>query len=325
MLKKKILITGGAGFIGSHLTKKLLNNNNHVITIDNFDLYYSPNIKKSNIATFLKRKNFKFYQEDIRNKEKIQQIFKIEKPQVVIHLAAKVGVRNSFKNRKEYEEINIDGTKNILDASVKHHVNQFIFASSSSVYGSNKKLPFTENQIVESQISPYGRTKRKGEKLCEKYHKKYGLNMTCLRLFTVYGSNGRPDMAPYKLIEAIYKNKPFTKYGTGNTVRDFTFIEDIINGFILALEKNYPFGIFNIGSGKSTTLNELISTVENITHKKLAIEISQIQKGDIPKVVADVSKAKKLLGYKPEINLDEGMKRFIKWYRKIEYNIMSVS
>lgn len=317
-MNDKILITGGAGFIGSNLTKILLAENYRVINIDNLDPYYSSKIKLNNIISFLETNNYKFYQEDIRKSDKIQQIFKKEKPQIVIHLAAKVGVRNSFKNRKEYKEVNIEGTKNILDACAKYHVNQFIFTSSSSVYGANKKLPFTEDQKVESQISPYGRTKREGERLCRMYHKKYGLNITCLRLFTVYGPNGRPDMAPYKLVEAIYKNKTFTKYGIGNTVRDFTYIDDVINVILLALRKRFAFEVFNIGSGKATTLNRLITITEKLTNKKIEINTKPYNKFDVPKVCADITKAIMMLGFTPKVNLNKGMKLFIRWFKEIK-------
>lgn len=314
----KILITGGAGFIGSHLTKKLLNNNYYVIGIDNFDPYYNPIFKKQNISPFSVNRYYKFYQEDIKNKDKIQQIFEKEKPQILIHLAAKVGVRDSFKNIKEYKEVNIGGTKNILDACAKYHVSQFIFASSSSVYGANKKLPFAEDQKVESQISPYGKTKREGEKLCEMYHKKYGLNITCLRLFTVYGPNGRPDMAPYKLVEAIYSNKTFSKYGIGDSVRDFTYIDDVINGILLALKKRFAFEVFNIGNGKATTLNRLITITEKLTDKKIEINTKPYNKGDVPKVCADIAKARMTLGFTPKVNLNKGMKLFIRWFKEIK-------
>ena len=314
---KKILITGGAGFIGSNLSKELLKDNDYYITaVDNLDRYYPELFKMSNINQFLINNNFKFYRENILNFDKLKAIFERESPDIVIHLAAKVGIRESFKNPKEFEETNIRGTNNVLLLSSKLKVNKFIFASSSSVYGADKPIPFSEEQKITFQISPYASSKMSGELLCRKFHNLSRINIIILRLFSVYGPLGRPDMVPYRLVESIYKSKKFNKFGNGDSERDYTSIEDLIKGFISVIEKNFGFEIINLGTGTSTSLNDLIRTTEELIGKKAIINSLPAQKGDIQKVKADITKAKKILDFNPQYNLINGMKSFINWYRE---------
>lgn len=312
----RILITGGAGFIGSHLTEKLLTHGNHIISIDNFDPYYSIKYKQVNIEKFLKNKNYKFYLGDIRNNQKLDQIFKKEKPDIVIHLAAKVGVRESLIKSREFAETNIGGTENILQLSKNLKIKKLIFTSSSSVYGSNKSLPFSENQKTTSQISPYARTKKQGELLCHKYHDLFGLSVVILRLFTVYGPSGRPDMLPYRLIESIYHRKAFNKFGKGDSERNYTYINDVINGILKVIKKDYPFEIFNLASGISISLNNFIKMTEDLIGIKANINSLPDQIGDISIVRADITKAKRMLNYNPQTNLKSGILNLIQWFKR---------
>ena len=314
---KKILITGGVGFIGSNLAKELLkDNDNYITVVDNLDRYYPAKFKKSNINQFLINKNFKFYKENILKVDKLKAIFIKENPDIVIHLAAKVGIRKSFRHPEKFEETNIKGTKNVLLLSTERKVKKLIFASSSSVYGADKPIPFSEEQKITFQISPYARSKILGELLCRMFHNLSGINIIILRLFSVYGPLGRPDMVPYRLVESIYKCKKFNKFGNGDSERDYTYIEDLIKGFISVIEKNFGFEIINLGTGTSTSLNDLIRTTEELIGKKAIINSLPAQKGDIQKVKADITKAKKILDFNPQYNLINGMKSFINWYRE---------
>lgn len=317
---QKILITGGAGFIGSHATASLLKKGYHIVCIDNFDPFYDEQVKKINIKNFLGNPNYKFYKDDIRKIDRLNQIFQKGKIDKIIHLAAKAGVRPSLENPKAYEETNIGGTLNLLELARKYSIKQFIFGSSSSVYGNNKQVPFSEEDKTDFQISPYGTTKRAGELLCRTYSHLYRIPITCLRFFTVYGPKGRPDMAPYKFTEAIYKGLPITKYGDGTSRRDYTYIDDIIDGIASALAKPFQFEIINLGGGDKITLNKFISLIERLVGKKGKIKISSKQKGDVDITYADISKAKRLLNYQPKYKVADGMKKFVAWYLKNQRN-----
>lgn len=310
----KILVTGGAGFIGSHLIRRLLKLKYPVVCIDNFDDYYSPKIKEENIQEFITNKRFKLYRADICDFKKLTQIFKKEKPDKICHSAAQVGIRASLSEPNLYLQTNVGGTLNLLKLSVKNKVQNFLLASSSSVYGNRKKIPFSEKACVDQPLSPYAATKRAAELLTYTYHHLYNLNCTILRFFTVYGPSGRPDMATFLFTDAIYKGKAIKKFGSGKSKRDYLYIDDLIDGIIAALNKNFPFQIINLGSGRSVELNSLITLIEKILQKKAKIQSFQKQAGDIEVTWADITKAKRLLRYHPKISINKGMKRFIKWY-----------
>lgn len=335
----KILVTGGAGFIGLHLTKKLLALGYKVVCVDDLNNYYSPKIKRRNIAPFLKNKNYKFYRADICDYEKLAKIFKCEKIEKICHLAARAGVRPSIANPRLYEKVNVGGTMTLLDLAVKYKIKNFIFASSSSVYGNraqfgdnpaqrggnraqrDKKIPFSESDPVNNPISPYAVTKKSGELLAATYHNLYGLNCTCLRLFTVYGPNNRPDMAPFLFTDLIFRGKPIKKFGDGASRRDYTYIDDIVEGIVAALEKNFSFEIINLGNNKPVELNYFIALIEQFLGKKAKIKQLPPQPGDVEITYADISKAKKMLGWQPKVKIEEGMKKFVEWYLE-EYKNM---
>ncbi len=311
----KILVTGGAGFIGSHLCKALLEKGHIVICVDNFNDYYSPEIKKSNISGFLKNKNFFLEKADIRNYNAMSKIFKKYSIKKIAHLAARAGVRPSLKNPKLYFDVNVNGTLNLLELSRIYKVKTFILASSSSVYGNNKKTPFSESDPAEEQISPYALTKKINELMCKSYTR-YGINCTCLRFFTVYGPNGRPDMAPLKFTRLIYSGKPIEMYGDGSSARDYTYVDDIVQGIISALEKSYKYEIFNLGNSNPVKLREFISLIEKALNKKAAIIQKPMPEGDVKITYADLSKSKKMLGYVPKTKIGQGIKKLAEWYIK---------
>ena len=312
---EKILITGGAGFIGSHLVAKLLETGEQVIVIDNFDDFYNPQIKRDNLKNHLSNPHFKLLEVDIRDKKALEQIFKLNKITKVVHLAARAGVRASIKNPSLYEEINIKGTLNLLEVCKTKNIKNFIFASSSSVYGVNTKLPFSENDSLSSPISPYAVTKKSGELLCYTYHYLYGIPTVCLRFFTVYGPRQRPKMAIHKFTKLIDKNCEITIFGDGHSRRDYTYISDIIEGIISALKQKFDFQIFNLGSSEPIELKNLVSLIESTLEKKAKIKHTLEQPGDVPITYADITKSKKLLGYNPKVGIEEGIKKFVSWYK----------
>ncbi len=311
-----ILVTGGAGFIGSHLIKKLLKQNKKVICVDDFcasggasaerggNSYYNPKFKKENIEEFLDNKNFILYKEDICNLAGLDKIFKSNKIDIIIHLAARAGVRPSIENSLLYHQINIIGTVNLLELAKKYKVKNFIFASSSSIYGNNNKVPFSESDRVDKPISPYAATKKAGELICYTYHHLYKINTACLRFFTVYGPCGRPDMAPYKFTKLISEGKEIQMYGDGNTFRDYTYVDDIVSGIILAMnyvgENKSTYEIFNLGNSKTVKLKYFIEVIEKAVGKSAKIKKMLMQPGDVGKTYADISKSRRLLGYRPK-------------------------
>lgn len=309
-----ILVTGGAGFIGSHVCEALLKKGEKVIGIDDFNDYYDPKVKRKNISGFLSNKKFKIYEADIRNFDSLEKIFSENKIDKVVHLAARAGVRPSIKYPLLYEEVNIKGTLNLLELS--KNVKNFVFASSSSVYGNNKKVPFSEIDNVDNPISPYAATKKSGELLCYTYHHLYNIPITCLRFFTVYGPRGRPDMAVYKFTKAIKEGKSIEIYGDGTSKRDYTYIEDILQGIISALENNLSYEIINLGESKTVELNYLVSIIEKEIGKKAKIIKMSLQPGDVDITYADISKANKLLGYNPKTPIESGIKKFVEWFEK---------
>jgi UDP-glucuronate 4-epimerase len=312
-----ILITGIAGFIGSHLGEKLLFYGHEVIGLDNFDPFYSKLIKKKNLKELLKSDKFSFFEADIRDMQTLGIIFKNYKIDVVIHLAAKAGVRPSIIDPMGYYEVNVIGTLNILEAMKKYKVLKMIFASSSSVYGNNYKVPFSETDNVDCQISPYAASKKSGEILCHTYHHLYGFHIFCLRFFTVYGPRQRPDLAIHKFTKNLFEEVPIPYYGDGSTKRDYTHIDDILQGIISSLDRVNDFEIFNLGESKTISLIDLIKLLEKYTNRRAKLNYLPIQAGDVKQTFADITKAQDFLNYSPKMSMEEGLINFIKWYREL--------
>ncbi|MEA3378833.1 MAG: SDR family NAD(P)-dependent oxidoreductase [Nanoarchaeota archaeon] len=312
----KILVTGGAGFIGSNLVDKLLAKKYEVIVIDNLNDYYDINRKKSNLKNALKNPNFKFYKCDIMDLNSLKKIFKKEKIDKIVHLAARAGVRPSLKEPIFYLRNNCEGTINLLELAKENKIKKFIFGSSSSIYGNSKQIPFSEISKSDMPISPYAATKKASELLCYVYHSLYNLEVINLRFFTVYGPRGRPDMAIYKFIDKIYHNKAITLYGDGSSKRDYTYINDIINGIMLSLDSNIKYGTYNLGNSQMIELKVLIEIIERILNKKAIKDYRAMNPGDVNLTFADLKNSCNDLGYQPIINIEEGIKRTIEWYLK---------
>ena len=312
--KMQILVTGGAGFIGSHLIERLLEEGYEIVCLDNFNDYYNPEIKRSNIKPFLRERNFNLVEADIRDKDTLKKVFEKYKFQKVIHLAAQAGVRLSLKQPNLYVDVNVNGTLNLLELSKEYKIKNFIFGSSSSVYGATKEIPFSEEGKLKP-ISPYGVSKRTGELLCSTYNHLYNLPVTILRFFTVYGSRQRPDMAIYKFTKLIDEGKKIYLYGDGETSRDYTYVSDIIEGITFALNKDFNYEIFNLGDSNPTTLSHLISLIEKNLGKSAKIKYLPEQPGDPSITFADIGKSKRTLNYEPKVKIEEGIKRFVEWYK----------
>ena len=312
----KILVTGGAGFIGSHVCDALLERDDEVVCIDNLNTYYSPKIKLDNIKNNLENPNFNFFAIDIENKGQLEEIFKNNQIDIIIHLAARAGVRPSIENPLLYKDTNISGTLNLLELSKKYGVKNFIFGSSSSVYGNAKKVPFSETDNVDYPISPYAASKKACELYCYTYSHLCDINVTCLRFFTVYGPRGRPDMAPYLFTKWINEGSVVKKFGNGESKRDYTYITDIIGGIMKAMEKNFKFEIINLGNSRAVPLGDFISLIEKLVGKKAKIEQVERLPGDVDITYADVSKAKRLLDWEPKVPIEEGMRKFVEWCRE---------
>ena len=314
---KHYLITGGAGFIGSHLIRSLFEKEPDIkITcIDNFDPFYSADLKQLNISEFKNNPSFKFLLNDLANTPSVELIELIEEPvDVILHMAAKAGVRPSILNPLAYQRSNVIGLQHLLDFAKKNSIKQFVFASSSSVYGINDHFPWKENEQL-LPISPYAMTKLAGELLGHVYSRLYDIRFIALRLFTVYGPGQRPDLAIHKFTKAILNGEPLTMYGNGSTSRDYTYVDDIIQGIFAAVKYDKTnFEIINLGNNYSVSLTELIAAIEETMGGKAVIERMPEQPGDVPKTFADISKAKKLLGYNPKTDLKEGLKRFYDWF-----------
>jgi UDP-glucuronate 4-epimerase len=315
----KILITGGAGFIGSNIAKKLMDRGDQVVLLDNFNDYYDPKLKEDRIKIFLKGYKPKLYRGDIRDAKLVEKIFKTEKIDKVIHLAAMAGVRNSLRDPKLYFDVNVMGSLNLLEAAVKYKIKNFVFASSSSVYGNNKKLPFSESDGVDTPISPYAASKKTDELIAHVYHHIHGLNVTALRFFTVYGPWGRPDMALFLFTDAISKGQPINVFNRGKMSRNFTYVDDIATGTITVLDKAKGYGVMNIGGDKEETLMRYIEVLEESLVKKAKKKLLPMQPGDVPKTVADIRKLRRL-GWKPTTRIEKGIKNFVEWYKEY-YNM----
>jgi len=311
----KALITGAAGFIGSHLCERLLTDGWTVVGLDNFDDFYDPQIKRRNIAKCLKNKNFQLVEADIRDRHTCDKIIG-DGIEIIVHLAARAGVRPSIAQPLLYADVNVNGTMVLLEAAKKHKTRKFIFVSSSSVYGNNKKVPFSEDDRIDFPISPYAATKKAGELICHTYHHLYNIPITCLRLFTVYGPRQRPDLAIHKFAKLIEQDKPIPVYGNGTMMRDFTYIDDIINGTVAAMQKCNGVNIYNLGESRPIIVNDLITEIEKALGKKAIKEYLPPQPGDVERTYADVTKAVRELGYSPTTTIEEGLARFVEWLRQ---------
>ncbi len=312
-----ILVTGGAGFIGSHLCERFLGEGVRVICLDNFDSFYDPNIKIKNVERISKKfpDRFELVTGDIRNPEHLKEIFQKNQVDSVVHLAARAGVRPSIADPLLYQDVNIRGTTVLLEACKVHGIKNFIFASSSSVYGENQRIPFTEEDLDIQPISPYGATKRAGELFCYSYHHLYRMNIACLRIFTAYGPRQRPEMAIHKFTRLIDQGKKIPIYGDGSSRRDYTYIDDLIEGIFSVIHHHKGFEVYNLGESQTTSLKELIKLIEGAFGKKAMIEMLEPQPGDVSVTYADVSKAKRMLKYQPKVKMEEGIRRFVEWYK----------
>ena len=309
-----VLVTGGAGFIGSHLIRHLLDEDRTVVCLDNFNDYYDPQIKRRNVASVLERKNYHLAEGDIRNVRFLDDLFRQFKFSKIAHLAAMAGVRNSILHPALYADVNLTGTVNLLEKALHTAVSTFVFGSTSSVYGSNRKIPFSESDPIEGVISPYAATKLACEQMCSAYHSLHGMGICCLRFFTEYGPAGRPDMAMYKFTDAICHNREIEMYGDGTSRRDYTYVDDIVQGITSAMDRKWQFEIINLGESQTTELRQMISMIEGALSKKAKIKQLPMQPGDVMATYADISKARRLLDYKPSFPVAKGIEQTVKWY-----------
>ncbi len=315
---RNILVTGGAGFIGSHLVGRLLGESSwRVSVVDDFNDFYDPALKRRNVAPHEGREDFRLHAADIRDRAALEEIFRGTAFDVIVHLAARAGVRPSLAEPELYVETNIRGTLNLLELAREHGVKQFVFGSSSSVYGENEKVPFAEDDPVFKPISPYAATKAAGELLCHTYSHLWGLRCVALRFFTVYGARQRPDLAIHKFARLISEGKPLPVFGDGTTRRDYTYIEDITAGVRAAVDYTASdYEAINLGESRTVELRELIALLERELGREAVIERQPMQPGDVPQTFADVSKARRLLGYDPQTPIEEGIRRLIEWFRE---------
>lgn len=310
----RIMVTGAAGFIGSHLCERLLESGSTVIGVDNFDDFYDPQVKRRNIEDCSKHDGFRLVEADIRDADAMGKALGAS-VDTIVHLAAKAGVRPSIAEPLVYSDVNINGTMVLLELIKERNIGKFIFASSSSVYGNNKKVPFSEQDNVDFPISPYAATKKACELICHTYHHLFGISITCLRFFTVYGPRQRPDLAIHKFAKLIEDGKPIPVYGDGSMMRDFTYIDDIIDGTVAAIEKCSGFNIYNLGESRPIKVNELIAEIENALGKKAVKEHLPLQPGDVDRTFADVTRAARDLGYNPKTDIRTGLAGFVEWLR----------
>jgi len=309
----RILVTGGAGFIGSHLVEKLLADGHDVAILDDFNAFYDPQIKRDNISAVAKK--IALHDVDLRDGDQVSSLFRHEKFDAIVHLAARAGVRPSIQQPELYYDTNVAGTLHLLEGARTRRVARFIFASSSSIYGAAKKVPFSEEEHLTQTLSPYAATKIAGEFLCSTYSHLYKLRIVALRYFTVYGARQRPDLAIHQFTRKIHAGEPIDQFGDGTTRRDYTHIDDIIQGTMAALKYDGPmFDVFNLGESETIQLKDLIAAIENALGKKAKINQLPEQPGDMPLTCADISKARKLLGYDPKTKFSEGLPKFIDWF-----------
>ncbi len=312
----KVLVTGGAGFIGSHLCERLLRDGHDVVNLDNLDPFYDPALKRRNLTALMSHPRHRFLEGDLCDPAAMEKLFLQERFDHVVHLAARAGVRPSIEDPLTYQHVNVHGTNVLLDACRASGTQSFIFASSSSVYGNNEKVPFSETDNVDSPISPYAATKKAGELLCYTYHHLYGIDVACLRFFTVYGPRQRPEMAIHKFARLIASGEEVPMFGDGTTRRDYTYIEDIVGGIVASIERNRGYEIYNLGESETTELRALIRMIGESLGVEPKIRQLESQPGDVVITYADISKAQKMLDYRPSIQVAEGLERFAAWFRE---------
>ena len=311
------LVTGGAGFIGSHVCERLLHDGHAVWAFDELNDFYAPQLKRANLRDIQAlAKPFEFFHGDLRDVGAVNEIFSSVKFDQVIHLAARAGVRPSLEQPALYQRVNVEGTVNLLEAARKTGVKKITMASSSSVYGVNAKVPFSESDPIFSAISPYAASKLAGEALGHTYHHVYKMDVAMLRFFTVYGPRQRPDLAIHKFTKLIDAGKPIPVFGDGSTARDHTFVSDIVDGVMACTKKEIGFDIFNLGESQTVKLSELIALIEAALGKKAIIDRQPLQPGDVPITFADISKAREKLGYQPQVKVEKGIPLFVDWFRK---------
>jgi len=318
IMKRNILVTGGAGFIGSHVVRQLLSEGSwNVSVVDNFNNFYLPTCKRENIQEYLDNRDFSLFELDICNVKELRKVFEEKNFEIIVHLAARAGVRPSLEQPKLYAETNIVGTLNLLELAKDFGIRQFIFGSSSSVYGTSHKVPFSEYDSVANPISQYAATKLAGEAFCYTYSHLYDIRAVCLRFFTVYGPRQRPDLAIHKFVRLISEGKPIPVFGDGDSRRDYTYIDDIIQGIRAAIDYDRTdFEVINLGESKTVELRKLISLLEEGLGKKAIIDRMPIQPGDVPQTYADISKAREFLGYDPRTDIEDGLMKFSTWYKE---------
>ncbi|CAH0375118.1 unnamed protein product [Pelagomonas calceolata] len=317
--KTPIVVTGVAGFIGSHCAERLLERGETVIGIDEVNDYYDVKVKEQNVALLRKKgsSKFAFYRGDICDKKLLETIWATHgKPRRVVHMAARAGVRPSIDDPFVYVHSNVEGTTRLLEIAAKYGSDSFVFASSSSVYGGSTATTFSEADAVDHPVSPYAATKKACELLAYTYHHLYNLHIAALRFFTVFGPRGRPDMAPLKFVDKISRGVPIQQFGDGTSSRDYTYVDDVVQGIILALDTPAGYQVYNLGNGSPTKLTDFISLVEKETGKKASIELLPEQPGDVPRTCADISKARKMLGYDPKTPFADGIRKLVEWYRE---------
>lgn len=314
-MAQTFLVTGGAGFIGFHTTQKLLARGDRVVAVDDFNDYYDPSLKEARVAQLVDHPGFTLVRADITDLSAMEQVFRDHPIDKVCHLAARAGVRYSIEHPLLYEQVNVYGTTVLLELSKNHGIKNFVFASSSSVYGGNTKIPFSESDPVDRPISPYAATKKACELMAHTYHHLHGLNVSGLRFFTVYGPWGRPDMALFKFTKAILNGDPIEVYNFGKMKRDFTYIDDIVQGVVAALDADLPYEIFNLGNSNPVELERFIECIEKEVGKPAVRTLMEMQAGDVPATYADISKAQQLLGFSPRTNVEEGIRNFVTWYK----------
>jgi UDP-glucuronate 4-epimerase len=310
------LVTGGAGFIGSHLVDRLLERGGDVVCLDDFNDFYEPALKWANVERHRGHPHFHLVEGDIRDADLVTNLFKKFDVRKIVHLAARAGVRPSLDQPMLYEDVNVRGTIQLLERAKESKVEQFVFASSSSVYGGNPKTPFHEDDRISRTVSPYAATKYAAELMCYTYHHLYNIPTTCLRFFTVYGPRQRPEMAIHKFTRLIYEGKPIPFFGNGQTARDYTYIDDIIQGVMAAIDRPFEFEVFNLGESFCVTLSELVQSIEKVCGRKAVLQQLPVQAGDAEITYADVSKARQMLGYEPRTPIAEGLRKFMEWFEQ---------
>ena len=318
---QKILITGAGGFIGSHLAERLLSERRQVVGVDNFCDFYPPQRKRNNISSLSESDRFTLAELDIRDREQVAQVVREHRPDTVVHLAAMAGVRPSIAQPDYYTQVNLNGTVNVLDAAVGHQVERFVFASSSSVYGNNKKVPFCETDPVDHPISPYAATKKAGELICHVYWHLHRMPITALRFFTVYGPRQRPDLAISQFMDRIHRGQPICMFGDGSTSRDYTYVDDIVTGICRALERcgDHGFRVYNLGGKRPVALRDMIATIERAVGKAATVDTQPMQPGDVDRTWAELSRSETELDYRPTTGFEEGVAKQWEWYRS-EFN-----